>query len=93
MPKKQPRQYDDDDGRVIADMNVPGMPWYDRNIRREKRAERVERVKQAFTGDGMTNSQARQFTFHAILAGLTIAAVFAIVMVLFTLFATQVWFR
>ena len=22
------RQYDDDDGRTIADMNVEGMPWY-----------------------------------------------------------------
>jgi hypothetical protein len=27
MAKKR-KQYDDDDGRVIADMNVDGMPWY-----------------------------------------------------------------
>lgn len=27
MAKKK-RQYDDDDGRVIAPMNVEGMPWY-----------------------------------------------------------------
>lgn len=93
MRNNQVEQYDDDDGRVIADMNVPGMPWYDRSIRREKRAERVERVKQTFRGDEMTNSQVRRFTFYAILAGLAIAAVYAIVMILFTLFATQIWFR
>jgi len=28
------RTYDDDDGRTIADMNVEGMPWYDRSRRR-----------------------------------------------------------
>ena len=30
MSKRNPRQYDDDDGRTICDMNVPGMPWYER---------------------------------------------------------------
>ena len=25
---KKRREYDDDDGRQIADMNVDGMPWY-----------------------------------------------------------------
>jgi len=30
--------YDDDDGRTIANMNVEGMPWYDRRERREARA-------------------------------------------------------
>ena len=28
--KKKKKVYDDDDGRVIAPMNVDGMPWYDR---------------------------------------------------------------
>ena len=27
MPKKR-KQYDDDDGRTVADMNVEGLPWY-----------------------------------------------------------------
>ena len=27
---RKPRIYDDDDGHTIADMNVEGMPWYDR---------------------------------------------------------------
>lgn len=28
MFKKKKREYDDDDGHVIANMNVEGMPWY-----------------------------------------------------------------
>ncbi|HQC54940.1 MAG TPA: hypothetical protein PKX91_04360 [Clostridia bacterium] len=28
MKKRKKKQYDDDDGRVIAPMNVDGMPWY-----------------------------------------------------------------
>ena len=31
------KQYDDDDGRTIVDMNVEGMPWYDSRIKKEKR--------------------------------------------------------
>lgn len=33
MAKERKRkQYDDDDGRVIAPMNVDGMPWHDRHL-------------------------------------------------------------
>ena len=28
MSRKPRKQYDDDDGRTIANMNVDGMPWY-----------------------------------------------------------------
>ena len=27
MKKRKQKRYDDDDGRVIAPMNVSGMPW------------------------------------------------------------------
>ena len=29
--EKKKRTYEDDDGRVIASMNVDGMPWYQRS--------------------------------------------------------------
>ncbi len=29
--KHKRREYDDDDGHVIAPMNVPGMPWHTEN--------------------------------------------------------------
>ena len=30
--ERKKKQYDDDDGRVIAPMNVDGMPWHDRRL-------------------------------------------------------------
>lgn len=89
MPQK-PKEHDDDDGRVIVNMDVEGMQHHDRRVRREKRAERAEKSGHETK---MTKSEARRFTFYAVLAGLTIVLVFAIVWILMTLFATQVWFR
>ena len=91
---KEPRKYDDDDGRVIANMNVEGMPWYDRRVRREKREEkRAERKANLSQVTQLTKSEARRFTWYAVLAGLTIALVFSAVWILLTLFMTQVWFQ
>lgn len=89
MASKQ-HQYDDDDGRVICDMDVDGMKWHDRRVRRERRASKPENVSH---GTQMTRSEARRYTWYAVLAGLTIALIFSVVWVLFTLFATQIWFR
>lgn len=90
---KEQRKYDDDDGRVIADMNVEGMPWHDRSVRREKRAERrAERSESVRQGVRLTRSEARRYTFYAVLAGLTVALIFSAVWILLTLFMTQVWF-
>ena len=36
---KNKKKYADDDGRTIADMNVDGMPWYNRNKADKKIAE------------------------------------------------------
>ncbi len=87
---RTPKQYNDDDGRVICDMDVDGMPWHDKRVRREKRTERAANRHE---GLKMTKSEARRFTWYAVSAGLLIALVFAVTWVLFTLFATQVWFR
>jgi len=90
---KEPRQFEDDDGRVICDMDVAGMPWHDRGVRREKRAmRRAERSASAPQGVQLTKSEARRFSWYAVLAGLTIVGVFSVVWILLTLFMTQVWF-
>lgn len=34
--KRKMRLYDDDDGRVIAPMNVDGMPWYNKYEKKAK---------------------------------------------------------
>ena len=89
---REPKQYDDDDGRVIVDMDVEGMKWHDRRVRREaKAAKRAENA--SHQGPQMTKAETRRFTWYAILAGLTIVAVYAVVWGLLLLFMTQVWFR
>lgn len=37
--KRKRKVYDDDDGRVIAPMNVDGMPWYDKYAKRARKAD------------------------------------------------------
>lgn len=87
---RNPKQYDDDDGRVICNMDIEGMKWHDRRIRRENREMRKASV---LPRDQMTKSEARRYTWYAVLAGLTIVLVYSVVWVLFTLFLTKVWFR
>ena len=86
--KKQPRRYDDDDGRVICSMDVEGTRWHDKAVRR--REIETRRVAQ---GEQMTRSEAWRYTWYAVLAGLLIVAVFAVTWVLFILFCTEIWFR
>jgi len=86
--KHQPKQYDDDDGRVICNMDVDGMRWNDRSIRREKYATRKDAL-----AEQMTRSEARRYTWYAVLAALLIVLVFSVTWVLFILFCTEVWFR
>jgi hypothetical protein len=87
---RNPKQYDDDDGRVICNMDVEGMKWHDRRVHRENKEMRKASAQQ---GDQMTKSEARRYTWYAVLAGLTIVLVYSVVWVLFTLFLTKVWFR
>jgi hypothetical protein len=86
--KRRSKQYDDDDGRVIANMNVEGTPLYDKQLRREKAGSR----KHAQSGQ-MTRSEARQYTWYSMLAALAIVATFSVTWILFVLFCTEIWFR
>ncbi len=90
MARRKQNQFDDDDGRVICNMDVDGMVWHDQRIRR---AEREEKVKKIPERERMTKSETRRFTWNAMLAGLVVALIFSGVWVLFTLFATKIWFR
>ena len=76
-----------DDGHTIANMNVEGMPWY--------RPERPDLPPAGSKGptDGLTPRQARMYTLSALKAGLLVALVFILGMVLFVAFCVYVWFR
>ena len=84
----KPEKNDFDDGRVIANMNVEGMPWYQKKIDLEPAR------KYPFSqGELISKSQARQYTWYSLLAAFYIVAIFSATWVLFTLFCLYVWFR
>ena len=93
--QNQKKQFDDDDGRTIVSMDVDGTPWHDRNVNfAEKQARELNRKQRVeMYGDRMTNSEARRYTFYAMLAGLALTAALAVVWILLVLFMTQVWFK
>ncbi len=86
--KYKPKQYDDDDGSVVCNMDVDGMPWHDKRVQLEETSTR-ENVQ----GDQMTKSEARLYTWYSVLAGMLVVLVFSATWVLFTLFCTKIWFR
>ncbi len=88
MFEKQKKQYEDDDGRVICNMDVEGMRWYDKGVRRREQAAR-----RLPPGDELSRLEIRQLTGSAVLAGLMIVLVFSVTWVLFILFCTEIWFR
>lgn len=82
------KKYEDDDGRIICNMDVEGMRWSgNKALRNEKEKHNAAR------GEQMTRSEARRFTWYAVLAGLLVASVFSVTWVLFILFCTKIWFR
>ena len=92
MRKIQKKQFDDDDGRTIVNMNVDGMPWYDRThkINGSPESGANQSVPQ---GGGLTDREARIYTWGALKAGLLVAAVFSLTWVLLVLFLTKVVFK
>lgn len=84
---QEDKQHEDDDGRVICDMDVEGMPWHGKRSR-----ERAAAQRQAH-GDQLNASETRQAIWGAVLAALSVVGVLSLTMVLFVLFCIYVWFR
>ena len=85
---KQRKLHDDDDGRVIANMNVDGMPWY-------QRSERQTRGMSAGSSNSfqdLTKEETREIIKGSLKASLLIAGVFILAMFLFILFCLYIWF-
>ncbi len=80
--------YKDEDDRVIVNMDVDGMPWHDKRVRREKRPVPKNKGRVEFT-----RSESRLYTWYSVLYGMAIAGVFAVTWILFILFCTKIWFR
>lgn len=85
---KQANEYEDDDGRVICEMDLVGKPG-----RFSKAQQRVTPPPIQPQGVIMTRAETWRYAWYSVLAGLLIVAVFAATWILFTLFCTLVWFR
>ena len=80
------KTHDDDDGRVVAKMNIDGMPWHVRGRRQEK-------PESASDLSDLTREENMAIIAGTVKAGLLIGAVYFVVFLLFILFCVFVWFR
>ena len=79
------KTYPDDDGRVIAPMNVEGMPWY---------APEEEKPFPGYVpGSTLDKQQTRFAVWGALKAALLVTAGFSAGIILFVLFCVHVWFK
>ena len=85
MAKKEKKTFEGDDGRVVAKMNVDGMPWY-------MRAER-KKVSEENDLSDLTKSETRAIIWGSLKAALLIGGIFVAAFALFILFCVFVWFR
>jgi len=84
---RKPKKYADDDGRVIANMNVEGMRWYSEAKPLDREPERAPDIPE------LTKAETRVFIFGALKAALLIGGIFIGAAALFILFCVYVWFR
>ena len=86
----------EDDGRVIANMNVDGMPWHGGFSRRDTGEdspsdEQVEHNRAEMSK--LSKKQTLYMVLGVLGAALAVAAIVAVVYLLFILFAQFVWFK
>lgn len=81
---KKRREYDDDDGRQIADMNVDGMPWYVRKSSPASESNGSEPVH-------LTREEKLSLYGGILKAVLLVSAAFVGVYFLVILFLTRIW--
>ena len=77
------RRHDDDDGRVIANMNVEGMPWHRPESPEGESSERIQ----------LSPAEARAAMWGALKAALLVAGVFILGAFLFILFCEYIWLK
>ncbi len=93
MKKRKKKVYDDDDGRVIAPMNVDGMPWnHESPVSQSENGE----FPQKKTGEDelpLTPGEKRAMMGGVFAAALLVAGIFVLAALLFILFCIFVWFK
>ena len=92
MKKRKKRVYDDDDGRVIAPMNVEGMPWNhgSKSPTPEVKRDTPEKEKDEII---LTDGERRAMMGGVFAAALLVAGIFVLAGLLFILFCIFIWFK
>ena len=109
MGKRTKNSKFEDDGRVIAPMNVEGMPWYKPPDQRTSaqspqrrmhdaecgidRQEQSDESSAQSTPPLLTRSEKLAFSFGVLKAALLVSLVFIGALLAFILFCTEIWFR
>ena len=91
MKKREKKVYDDDDGRVIAPMNVDGMPW----SKRSSPAPQIPKAETPKADDDLqlTDKEKRAMMGGVFSAAILIAGIFVLAGFLFILFCLFVWLK
>ena len=88
------KKYDDDDGRVIANMNVEGMPWYvpghAESLSGEEKDSEGQREEYKNSADKLTKKEAFWLYVGAMKAGCLVALIASIIVGLAGLIAFMV---
>ena len=82
--KKHDHVYEDDDGRVIANMNVEGMPWYKKD--RDDSQPKKEPLE-------LTKEEKKAVTLGMMKAMYLVVGIFIAVYFIFLLFCVFVWLK
>lgn len=81
---KGKKTYEDDDGRVVAKMNVDGMPWYMRS---------QQEMPENNDLSDLSKGETWEIVKGTVKASLLVAGVFVVAFLLFILFCIYIWFR
>ncbi len=90
MAKKR-KTYEDDDGRVVAKMNVEGMPWYRPGPKDDERA--VPEQRAGASREPLTRRETFLIMLQSMKWALLFSLFFSAIMVAFVLFCVLVWFK
>lgn len=83
--KSENKKYEDDDGRVIAKMNVDGMPWYDSISPKIKKDESGEQIPP------ITKKETKKLIGDMLLALIPVLGIFLGAFALLILLMINLW--
>ena len=87
MARRERPAEPEDTGESFADMNVEGMPWYERSVLKE---EDSDRDREHYL---MSVEERRAYILAAVGSAIAILAVFAVAFAAFILFAQHIWLK